>query len=225
MNSTNRDIAQSIPWKADRANNGRTSKEWSSLTRDELNTYLEGCARNDRESQKRIYYSFYSYAMSVCGRYASTCDDSVEILNDGFLKIFKEIYRFKPAYTDITASFKGWLRKIMLCTAIDHFRRNNKYTLTEDLDGKPHLFSKDEDALDKISYREIIKSIRELTPAYRTVLNLFIIEGLTHEEISKQLRISIGTSKSNLAKARLQLQKILMNKNKFMRNHQKIIYE
>jgi RNA polymerase sigma-70 factor (ECF subfamily) len=102
----------------------------------------------------------------------------------------------------------------MVYTAIDHFRKNQKHQFTTDLDnGIIQVSSGGEDAVDRLSYEEIIRSIQDLTPGYRTVLNLFIIEGFTHEEISEQLGISIGTSKSNLAKARRQLQKILFQQN------------
>ena len=184
------------------------------LSAEELSTHIEKCAMNNRESQKKIYSSFYGYAMAVCDRYTNSQEDAVEILNDGFLKIFKEIHRYKPAYSDVVSSFKGWLRKIMVYTAIDHFRKNQKHQFTTDLDnGVIQVSSGGENALDKISYEEIIRSIQDLTPGYRTVLNLFIIEGFTHEEISEKLGISIGTSKSNLAKARRQLQKILFQQN------------
>lgn len=184
------------------------------LSAEELSMHIERCAMNNRESQKKIYTSFYGYAMAVCDRYTNNQDDTVEILNDGFLKIFKEIHRYKPAYSDVVSSFKGWLRKIMVYTAIDHFRKNQKHQFTTDLDnGIIQVSSGGEDAVDRLSYEEIIRSIQDLTPGYRTVLNLFIIEGFTHEEISEQLGISIGTSKSNLAKARRQLQKILFQQN------------
>lgn len=184
------------------------------LSAEELSLHIERCALNNRESQKKIYTSFYGYAMAVCDRYTNNQDDAIEILNDGFLKVFKEVYRYKPAYTDVVSSFKGWLRKIMVYTAIDHFRKNHKHQFTTDLDnGVIQVASHAEDALDRISYEEIIRSIQDLTPGYRTVFNLFIIEGFTHEEISEKLGISIGTSKSNLAKARRQLQKILFQQN------------
>lgn len=152
--------------------------------------------------------------MAICDCYANNEDDAVEILNDGFLKIFKEIHRFKPAYTNEVNSFKGWLRKIMVCTAIDHFRKNKKHSVVGELDIatiKAHTY--EESALEKLSYDEIIRCIQDLSPAYRTVLNLFIIEGFSHEEISEQLGIAVGTSKSNLAKARKQLQRIIFNQN------------
>lgn len=184
------------------------------LSADELNLFIRGCALNERESQKKIYNSFYGYAMAICDCYANTEDDAVEILNDGFLKIFKEIHRYKPAYTNEINSFKGWLRKIMVCTAIDHFRKNKKHRLVGELDiATVQTSAQEENGLDKLSYDEIIRFIQNLSPGYRIVLNLFIVEGFSHEEIADQLGISIGTSKSNLAKARKQLQKILFNQN------------
>lgn len=182
------------------------------LSVEELILHIKGCSLNDRNSQKKIFSSFYGYAMSVCARYTNKQEDAAEILNDGFLKIFNEIHRFTPAYTDVEMSFKGWLRKIMIYTAIDHNRKFNKYEMATTYSGKfietPDI---DETALDKISYDEIIKTIRNLSPAYRTILNLYIIEGFSHNEIAEKLGIAVGTSKSNLSKAKVQLQKMLFN--------------
>jgi RNA polymerase sigma-70 factor (ECF subfamily) len=183
------------------------------LTARELTEHIEGCVRNSRESQKTIYSSFYGYAMTICQRYTGQEEDALEILNDGFLKIFKEIHRYQPAYEDGVASFKGWLRKIMVYTAIDHFRKNKKHKLNGYTDpAELQLSIKQEDALDKISYDEILKAVQQLSPAYRTVFNLFVIEGMHHDEIARKLGIAEGTSKSNLAKARMHLQKILLKK-------------
>lgn len=152
--------------------------------------------------------------MAICDRYTNKQDDALEILNDGFLKVFREIHHYKPAYADVISSFKGWLRKIMVYTAIDHYRRNHKHQLVTQLDNVVyHVPTLTEDAVDKLSYDEIIRAIQELSPGYRTVLNLFIIEGLSHDEIAEQIGISTGTSKSNLSKARRQLQKILFKQN------------
>lgn len=182
------------------------------LSTEELILHIKGCSLNNRISQKKIFSSFYGYAMSVCSRYTNHQEDAAEILNDGFLKIFKEIHHFTPAYADVVSSFKGWLRKIMVYTAIDHNRKFNNYELATTFSGKiietPDI---DETVLDKISYDEIIKTIRNLSPAYRTILNLYIIEGFSHSEISEKLGIAVGTSKSNLSKAKVQLQKMLFN--------------
>lgn len=184
------------------------------LTAQELTRHIEACGLNKRESQKIIYCSFYGYAMSVCDRYVNSQDDALEILNDGFLKIFKEIHHFQPAYSDVVSSFKGWLKKIMVYTAIDHFRKNQKHKVVTSLDNMViHIPTHSEEAIHKLSYDDIIRGIQELSPGYRAVFNLFVIEGLSHDEIAAQLGITSGTSKSNLSKARQQLQKILFKRN------------
>jgi RNA polymerase sigma-70 factor (ECF subfamily) len=184
------------------------------LSAEELTYHVGACALNSRESQKILYSSFYGYAMAICDRYTNNQEDAVEILNDGFLKVFREIHHYKPAYADVVSSFKGWLRKIMVYTAIDHFRKNKKHQVVSDLDDVVYqVTAESEDAVDKLSYEEIIRAIQDLSPAYRTVFNLFVIEGLSHDEIAEKLEISTGTSKSNLSKARKQLQKILFKKN------------
>jgi len=184
------------------------------LSADELTYHVEACALNSRESQKVLYSSFYGYAMAICDRYVNNQDDALEILNDGFLKIFKEIHHYKPAYKDVVSSFKGWLRKIMVYTAIDHFRKYQKHQLVASLDDVVyHVPSVSDDAINKLSYDEIIRAVQDLSPGYRAVFNLFVIEEFSHEEIAGHLGISIGTSKSNLSKARRQLQKILFKQN------------
>lgn len=184
------------------------------LSAEELSVAIQGCMINDRLCQKRIYNSFYNYAMSICNHYANNYDDTTEILNDGFLKIFKEIGRYSPSYADVVSSFKGWLRRIMIYTAIDHFRKNHKHRFKMELDDEVvQVAATGEDALDKISYEEILKATQKLTPGYRIVFNLFVMEELSHEEIAARLGISIGASKSSLARGRRQLQKILFKEN------------
>jgi len=187
---------------------GETTTEL--LSADELTSHIRACALNSRESQKVIYSSFYGYAMAICDRYANRQEDAVEIINDGFLKIFREIHHYQPAYTDVISSFKGWLRKIMIYTAIDHFRKYHKHQMVTDLDNISYQVpGYSIDALDRISHEEIVRSVQQLSPGYRAVFNLFVMDDLSHEEIANHLGISVGTSKSNLAKARRQLQKIL----------------
>ena len=184
------------------------------LAEEDLDLNIQGCVLNDRLSQKKFYATFYNYAMTICSRYTNNYEDSVEIVNDGFLKVFKEIYRYQPAYANVISSFKGWLRKIMIHTAIDHFRKNHKHKFMKELDSETgRLSAGGEDALDRIAYDEILRSMQKLTPGYRIIFNLFIVENFSHEEISRQLGISIGTSKSNLARGRKQLQKILLHEN------------
>lgn len=177
---------------------------------EELMHDIKACCLNSRESQKKVYSSFYGYAMSICYRYTNRKEDAVEILNDGFLKVFKGLDQFEPAHADVISCFKGWLGKIMIYTAIDHNRKyyHQKESIVseESITGIPASY---ENVLDKLSYDEIIQAVQNLPPAYRTVFNLFVIEGFTHDEIAVALDISAGTSKSNLFKAKRHLQKKL----------------
>ena len=123
------------------------------LSAEELTYHVGACALNKRESQKIIYNSFYGYAMAICDRYTNNEEDALEILNDGFLKVFREIHHYSPAYTDVVSSFKGWLRKIIVYTAIDHFRKYHKHKMVMDLDQVVmQIPAVSEDALDRLSY-------------------------------------------------------------------------
>jgi len=162
----------------------------------ELNYLIEGCREWNRNSQELLYRQFYGYAMSIALRYAQNKEEAVEILNDGFLKIFQHIKEF-----DTNRPFKSWLAKIMVNTAIDHLRSKKKISFTEDIE-KVYDLGMDDTAMDKLSYDELLILVQSLPPAYRTVFNLYVIEGYQHQEIADQLGISEGTSKSNLFKAK-----------------------
>ena len=177
-----------------------------------LNKMIEGCLRGDRESQKMLFQHFYGYAASICLRYSKTREESREILNDGFMKVFMRV-----GTRDTNASFKSWLRRIMINAAIDHYRKHNKhYKVKEVDDSVTWIASNEADALNELSYEELIAMVQELSPAYRAVFNLYVIDGYTHEEIASQLDISVGTSKSNLFKAREHL-KAAFKKNNMKR--------
>ena len=141
--------------------------------------------------------------MGICLRYSRTREEAMEIVNDGFMKIFKKLDKYSQGL-----SFKGWLRKVMINSAIDYYRRNEKHYHSLDISHGKYETSV-ETILDKLSEQDIIVAIQRLPPSYRMVFNLFAIEGYHHEEIANQLNISTGTSKSNLAIARTKLQKIL----------------
>jgi len=146
---------------------------------------------------------YYPYAMGVCLRYSRSAEEAVEILNDGFIKIFSKLSLYSRGL-----SFKGWLRKIMINSAIDYFRRNEHHYQSLDISHVQDE-SLSETALDILSAEEIISLIQRLPPSYRMVFNLYAIEGYHHEEIANQLNITVGTSKSNLAIARNKLKKML----------------
>ncbi len=178
---------------------------------------LRGCCANDRHSQKEIYYLLRGFAMKICYRYTTRPEECEEIVNEGFLKVFKNIHHFDHTRNaDILLSLKGWFKRILVNTCIDHYRKHqsavNGHSLNED---SQTIEDKSENGLDVLSYKEIIEAIRLLSPGYRTVFNLFVIDGLSHEEISRKLGISVGASKSNLSKARDNLRKLLLNKSNY----------
>ena len=134
----------------------------------------------------------------------------MEVVNDGFLKIYRELPNFKPAHNNFDASLKGWMKTIFIHTAIDNYRKNKKnYLVGEMEDAHFEMAGAQETAIDKMSYIEIIEMVQRLSPVYRTVFNLFVIDGFKHDEIAAQLHITTGTSKSNLAKARANIQKMI----------------
>jgi RNA polymerase sigma-70 factor (ECF subfamily) len=170
---------------------------------DHIKFLLERCSRQDRTSQKLLYKEFYGYSMSICLLYSDNREEAAEILNDGFMKIFSNLKKF-----DLTKPFKPWLRKIMINTAINRYHQKQRQIQTEQIENASGE-SDGEKILSGISYLEVVALLQKLPPAYRTVFNLHVIEGYSHEEIAQMLNISSGTSKSNLFKAKEQLKKIL----------------
>ncbi len=141
--------------------------------------------------------------MGICLRYSRTREEAIEIVNDGFIKIFSKLEHYSKGL-----SFKGWLRKIMINSAIDYFRKNEKHYHSLDISHVQYKAANDS-VIDLLSAEEIIAAIQRLPPSYRMVFNLYVVEGYKHEEIANQLNISIGTSKSNLAIARSKLKKMI----------------
>jgi RNA polymerase sigma factor (sigma-70 family) len=179
-------------------------------SRQQLIDIINGCVKAKRESQRELYKLYYGFAMGICMRYCHNQDDAVEIVNDGYLKVFKTISNFVPRHENVEASIMGWVKKIMIYTSIDHYRKNNKNSLIDEI-GDIHfgLLDSCETSIEMMSYKEIIDLVQRLSPTYKTVFNLYVIDGYKHDEIAKKLNISVGTSKSNLAKARANIQKML----------------
>lgn len=180
---------------------------------------IDGCLKEDRRAQEKVYELFYGKMMAVCLRYTKNADQAKDILQDGFIKVFRSVDKFNRA-----GSFEGWIRRIMVNTAIDHFRRTkNSYLLLGeersiedfgDADEEDVLAEEDGEDVFDLKPADIINAMQKLTPAYRTVFNLYVFEELTHKEIADVLGINIGTSKSNLAKAKHNLKKQLTKEHK-----------
>jgi len=169
----------------------------------EEEAFIKACVRNEKWAQKKLYETHYSKMMSVCLRYANSQNDALDILHEGFIKVFKNIGKYK-----IGTSLKAWIHRIMVNTAIDFYRKNLRRR-TEDLEEAGAIQSVDADAISKCTEKEILAAIQQLSPAYRTVFNLYVIEGYPHKEIAENLGITESTSRSNLVKARAKLQTIL----------------
>jgi RNA polymerase sigma factor (sigma-70 family) len=167
---------------------------------DKLNSIIYGCQEGDPGAQKELYELFKTKMFGICLRYAKDYDDAQDILQDGFLKVYEKVGQFK-----FKGSFEGWIRKIMVNTALERFRI--KYQMIDINDNIKEVDRKaGNDIIADISAKELLKFVQELSPRYRAVFNLYAIEGYSHKEISGMLGISEGTSKSNLSRARAILQ-------------------
>jgi len=172
---------------------------------------IKGCIDGDRRSQQALYEHFYGKMMAVCMRYAKDPDESLDMFQEAFIKVFKNLPKYGKK-----GSFEGWIRRIMVNTSIDHIRKNKKHNQMLELDDKHGSFviDEEEDAgiLEHVSFKDLLDMVQFLSPAYRTVFNMYIVDGFTHQEIADELKINIGTSKSNLAKAKQKLKKMLLAK-------------
>ncbi len=173
------------------------------MTSTTLQQLLESCKAGKRDSQKELYRYFYNYGMTVCSRYAHDREEAREILNDGFLKVFTNLNQY-----DSSRSFKAWFNRILVNTCIDYFRKNKSNPQVVDLIHAQHV-EVSPTAIQQLSAAEISALVQKLSPSYRMVFNLYVVDGFKHKEIAEKLGISIGTSKSNLAKARVKLKAMI----------------
>ena len=180
---------------------------------DRLKDIIEGCIRGKRAAQKALFEEFYGKMLGVCMRYTKDKDRAQEVVQEGFIKVFDKLAEF-----DFTGSFGGWMRRIMVNTSIDAIRKRQRSAFLTDEDfilESGTLYEDDNDGdeyLTKLKAKEAMEAIQELSPAYQTVFNLYVIENYSHAEIAEILGVREGTSKSNLAKAKINLRKILTEK-------------
>lgn len=165
--------------------------------------FIKACVRKESWAQKLLYEEYYGKMMGVCLRYSNDKNDALDILHEGFIKVYKNINKYKSGTT-----LSAWIHRIMVNTAIDFYRKKVRRRV-EDLDKAYHLSSADPDAISRCSEQEIIEAIQQLPPTYRTVFNLYVIEGYPHKDVAKLLGITESTSRSNLVKARTKLKYIL----------------
>ncbi|HVF97608.1 MAG TPA: RNA polymerase sigma factor [Flavisolibacter sp.] len=161
---------------------------------------LEGCIRGDRRIQRELYNRFAPKMYGVCLRYAANVEEAEDVMQEGFIKVFKKISSFRGE-----GSFEGWIRRIFVNTAIEQYRKKTYLRpITEQEEDT--VEGKYLSVLDSLAEKDIIKLVQKLSPGYRTVFNMYVVEGYSHKQIAEQLGISEGTSKSQLSRAKQILQ-------------------
>ncbi|MBL4653312.1 MAG: sigma-70 family RNA polymerase sigma factor [Flavobacteriales bacterium] len=177
-----------------------------------LQALIDGCKNGDKVCQRKVYEQLYNQMLGVSLRYMGNMDDAKDVLHEGFIKVFTNMNK----YSD-DGSFIGWVKKIISNTAIDEIRRlSNSKTRTDSDLIENKSFELEEENYNwfednNVTPDRIQEEIQNLSPAYRTVFNMYVIEGYTHIEIADYLNISVGASKSNLSKAKARLKETLTN--------------
>ena len=164
---------------------------------DKLPKIIKACIKGDRIAQKHLYQMFADKMYSVCLRYAANEDEAKDILQDGFIKVFLHLNQF-----NFKGSFEGWIRRIVVNTALEKFRDKNylfAVNMTQNYESGDTEY---DHILSDLSATDLLGLIQELSPQYRMVFNLYAIEGYSHKEIGEIMNIKEGTSKSNLSRAR-----------------------
>lgn len=168
--------------------------------------FVAALTRQERWAQQQVYEEHFGRMMGICLRYAGSRDEALDLLHESFIKIFQNIAKYKPG-----TALGAWMRTIVVNTCIDYYRKNSRRR-TEDIETVHTLSNDDPDVLSSLTEREILEAVQELSPAYRSVFNLFVVEGYSHKEIGEALQITESTSRSNLVKARQKLQEIFASK-------------
>jgi RNA polymerase sigma-70 factor (ECF subfamily) len=182
------------------------------MSENELRNHIEGCKARNRLSQQWIFERYYRMMFGVCLRYTNDTDRVQDMVQEGFLKVFTNI----EGYTS-KGSFEGWMRRIMVNTAIDAIRKMkvDRMEVTED-EHLELLVGAEEEVEEpgrQFTVQEILDAMEQLSPSYRAVFNLYVFDNYSHQEIAEKLGISVGASKSNFAKAKRNVKSILLGTN------------
>ena len=177
-------------------------KSHKELTEAEI---VHRCLQNDAPAQNELYRRYAGKMIGICMRYTHNREDANDVLQDGFVKVFLNLKSFKGE-----GSFEGWIKRIMINTALKHYQKNLKYKNESDIDAAFDL-SFDNRIISNMGVTELMKHVQNMPDGYRTIFNLYVIEGYQHNEIGDLLGISEGTSKSQLSRARNYLMEVLKN--------------
>jgi RNA polymerase sigma factor (sigma-70 family) len=167
------------------------------------NDLIKGCIEGNPQMQRLLYDRFASMMYAVCLRYSENTEDADDVMQEGFIKVFKSLSKFRAE-----GSFEGWVRRIFINTSIEHYRKKVKFYNVSEV--HENIIDDNElNALDSLATKDVMNIINELSPGYKQVFNLHVIEGYSHKEIADMLGITEGTSKSQLARAKGVLKKII----------------
>jgi RNA polymerase sigma factor (sigma-70 family) len=169
---------------------------------------LEGCIAGKRSAQTLLYKKFASTMLGVCMRYSSNRDEAEDIVQEGFIKVFQRISSFRRE-----GSFEGWMKRIMINQALNHYRKNKKvpyHSLIEEIDETEILDLEDAEPFEPVPTEKLMKLIQNLPEGYRMVFNLYVFEEFSHKDIAESLNVSESTSKTQLLKARRLLRKKIL---------------
>jgi RNA polymerase sigma-70 factor (ECF subfamily) len=169
---------------------------------------LQGCLKNHAAAQRELYQRYSPKMLAVCFRFAHNREDAEDMLQDGFIKVFLQIHTFQNK-----GAFEGWIRRIIVHTCINHLKKNKRFNESVDIIQAGAAQIREENIPSIVQAKQIVDCIRLLPIGYRTVLNLYAIEGYSHKEISAMLDIEESTSRSQYTRARQMLEDILVRRN------------
>lgn len=172
---------------------------------EEIHKIIDGCKRDDRKAQEHLYRSYYRVMMNLCLRYTKNESDALEVLNMGFLKVFRNMKRYDPAQ----GSLYTWIRTVVINSCLDHIKIKQKEIKAQELNEAAEVEVEPE-IIRKLKAGSILNLVQKLPPATQGVFNLFVMEGYGHKEIAQLLQISEGTSKWHLSEARKLLKQLLL---------------
>lgn len=178
---------------------------------------LQGCLNNDAYAQQELYYKYSPKMLSVCYRYSKSREDAEDMLQEGFIKVFTQIHKFENR-----GSLEGWILRIIVHTCINHLKKNKKFNEHIELAYAGDILIKEDNIPAILQAKQVVESIRSLPIGYRTVLNLYAIEGYSHKEIGFMLEIEESTSRSQYTRAKNMLEEILIKKNILQPRKEKI---
>ena len=165
---------------------------------------IKGCIKGDRKAQNLLYQKYKNQLFGICLRYARNRAEAEDLLQDGFIRIFSDLYQYRPI-----GSFDGWLRKVMVNVALQHIRRRKRLFPIINIDQISEVAQVDESVFVKFRTKALVKMIQKLPAGYRAVFNMYVIEGFSHKEIATELNISENTSKSQLSRAKAALRAMI----------------